>query len=284
MTHNHTTFFAVNYLSAVIVDGKECAAFLQGQLTADVAGLPSGEWRRAAYCSVQGRILATMLMARYEEGFILLMAADLAQDFINRLSRFILRAKVKMSLSSAAIDASMAHDSAPVNIDKGQVTINDNMVFFDEGAGAMLRVSIDSPPQMGDGDAWRRMQILRGIPWVDAAVRESFIPQYINWELIGGVNFQKGCYVGQEIIARLHYLGNIKRRGYIVYVATTPSKIDIPAAEIININESGGTAAFVSMARGNVERLREYPNILAVEEPPYGLPSALDDKKQRPKI
>ena len=106
MTEN-TTFFAVNYLTAVSVSGDDAATFLQGQLTADVCALATGEWCRTAYCSPKGRVVATMIFARRDEGYVALLASDLVDELITRLSRFVMRSKVKITRLAAAVDASL---------------------------------------------------------------------------------------------------------------------------------------------------------------------------------
>ena len=281
-------------------DGAEAAAFLQGQLSADAPGLADGEWRRAAYCSPKGRALATMILARYGDGFVAVLPADSADALAARLARFVLRAKVKIQKLSGGIGVCMAPDSSPPQFFGGAVRREDNALVFDEGGGVCLRLraGAESGEDSGEDDgedggaAWRREQILRGIPWIGAATGDIFVPQYFNWELLGGVNFEKGCYVGQEIIARLHYLGNIKRRGYILRGAGAPpvagEKIgdaDFSCQVINAAADGGGFAAFVSAPRAeNGKELRRESGMARLEEPPYGLPSAAEDQKPKPKI
>lgn len=288
MNENNNTFQPVGYLAAVSFDGADAANFLQGQLSADIVALPPGRWRRAAYCSPKGRALATMLVVRRGDGFIVLLAASLADSFIAGLSRFVMRAKVKITRPSCAIDARIADDAFVVP-DGGEAREEDGALSIDEGGGACLRLRFDVAAAAGDDLAWRRMQILRGVPWIDSATSGQLVPQYFNWDLLGGVSFQKGCYVGQEIIARLHYLGNVKRRGYILRGTGAPPAAaeKIGAAEVINAAPAdGGFVAFVIVPResGSAAQENRPAELAELAEPPYGLPSAAAEKKPKPKV
>ena len=283
-----STFFAVNYLAAAAFEGEDAEAFLQGQLTADVAALPKGRWARAAYCSPQGRALATMILARRDGGFVALLAADLADDIVSRLSRFVMRSKVRIAKIPAAIDARLGEDSSPPAFFGGEVGDENGAMMFDEGGGACLRLQADVAPGEGAGDAWRRMQIERGIPWIEKATSGVFVPQYVNWESLGGINFRKGCYVGQEIIARLYYLGKVKRRGYIVRGVGGAPEGKLGDAEVVNAAEDGGEfVALVSAPRAlgdSGENIQWDGRTAAVSPPPYPIPTAAEDSKPRPKV
>lgn len=172
-------------------------------MSADVAGLTIGEWARAAYCTRQGRVLASMVLCRADaDNFVAAVRDDIADDLITRLSRFVLRAKVAMRREN------------------GKVVFADGNGFLAEGDDLIIRAEDNTSG--GDGDDWQRAEVLRGIPWIGKDTQEMFLPQFINLDLLGGINFKKGCYVGQEVIARLHYLGAVKRRAMIVKGAGMP--------------------------------------------------------------
>ncbi|MGI9296481.1 MAG: YgfZ/GcvT domain-containing protein [Gammaproteobacteria bacterium] len=286
MNENPTT---TGYLAAACFDGADAAAFLHGQFSADIAALPPARWRRAAYCSPKGRALATMIVARRDGGFVVLLPASLADSVAAGLSRFVLRAKVKISRPPCAVDARVSAADFVVAADGGGVIEEeDGALEIDEGGGARLRLRFDSAAAAdGDDAAWRRMQILRGVPWIDSATSGRFVPQYFNWDLLGGVSFQKGCYVGQEIIARLHYLGNVRRRGYILRGGGPPPAAGekIGAAEVINAAPDGdGFAAFVVAPRDFGDAPQDEKPAAELAEPPYGLPSAAEEQKPKPKV
>ena len=291
MNDNPNTFFPLAGVSVVSFEGADTVSFLQGQLSADVAQLPADEWRRAAYCSPKGRALATMFLLRRGDGVVALMSSDLAEQTAAALKRFVLRAKVNITLPECAVEYSPAHDdSSPSTVESGAVKEEGESLLIDEGGGMFLRVCFNSPPQPAEdgGATWRRMQIQRGVPWINTSNTGMFIPQYFNWELLGGINFQKGCYVGQEIIARLHYLGNIKRRGYVISGAGSPpaAGVKIGSAETVNAeaDDSDGFVAFVSAPRDIGESVEWEGRTINIKEPSYGLPTAEEDNKPRPKV
>lgn len=282
-------FIPLNCLAALRFAGADVASFLQGQLSADMENMPQDEWRRAAYCTPQGRIVATMSLARLDDGVVAFLPASAADAVATRLSRFVLRAKVVISRISSPVCVAGAEEADEKFNDATsdrKARREGDFLFLDEGGSCSLRVDLSSK-EAGESDlgnvsdkasaAWRRLQILRGVPWIGGETAEKFIPQHVNWDLLGGVDFKKGCYVGQEIIARLYYLGNVKRRGWIMSGEGAPpapgSKIE--EADVVDAVPNGGRfSAFVSAPRGVADLM----------PPPYPLPSAEEDKKSRPKL
>jgi tRNA-modifying protein YgfZ len=206
-------------------EGADAASFLHGQLTQDVNGLRVGEARLAGYCSAKGRLLASFVLWREApEAFALACSADLLAPTLKRLSMFVLRAKCKLSDASAHLAlwgvagpaaAALAGD-APV-----WTTRRDGdrwWVRLPDAAGAvrlLLAQPADAPPPDAPAlaaDHWQWLEVQSGVARVVAATVEQFVPQMVNLELVGGVNFQKGCYPGQEVVARSQYRGTLKRR------------------------------------------------------------------------
>ena len=218
-------------LARVVFEGADAASFLQGQLSADTAALPNGKWTRAAYCSRQGRVLASVVLCRAaDDCYVAAVCADIADDLIARLSRFVLRAKVNMHRDDGGVAFACGDDG----------------VFERDGDGELV---VYDSADVGDGSGdWQQWEIARGVPWVGKATQEMFLPQFINLDLLGGVDFKKGCYVGQEVVARLHYRGSVKRRAMVVSGGGAPpaegAKItdggDGNAGEIINAAANGG--------------------------------------------
>lgn len=244
------TFAPLNFLRAVRFAGDDAATFLQGQLTADTLALPSSRWVRAAYCSLKGRVIASMLLGRSNDAYIAILCADIADDFATRLARFVLRAKVKITVFPSGC-VTVAKNTNKV--DSGTMKTEEEAQFFNDD-GWLLRVTENEEPvtavDLSTDSSWQQEQIFRGIPWVGREASELFIPQHINFELLDGVNFKKGCYVGQEIIARLHYLGKIKRRGYVVSGEGAPPPVGekINGGEVVNAADDGkgGFVVFIS--------------------------------------
>jgi folate-binding protein YgfZ len=210
--------------------GEDAAAFLHGQLTSDFALLPVGQARLAGYCSAKGRLLASFVgWKRSGDEVLLACSADLLAPTLKRLSMFVLRAKCKLSDASAEIRllglagpaaaAWLAGDApaapwqvaAHAGADVVRLPDADGTPRFLWAAGA----DVDAPalPAL-DPAAWRWGEVASGVPTIEAVTADQFVPQMLNFELLGGVDFKKGCYPGQEIVARSQYRGTIKRRTY----------------------------------------------------------------------
>ena len=210
-------------------DGADAASFLHGQLTQDMQGLRPGQARLAGYCSAKGRLLASFIVWRSgPEQFFLACSADLLAPTLKRLSMFVLRAKCRLVDASADLalwglvgDSVAAAGAAPG--DWTSVQVGDATTIRLPEAAGLPRALLAQPaalPAPADGPAgaalpladWQWLEVHSGIARVVAATAEQFVPQMVNLELVGGVNFQKGCYPGQEVVARSQYRGTLKRR------------------------------------------------------------------------
>ena len=202
--------------------GDEAASFLQGQLTQDVAGLNLGQACLAGYCSAKGRLLASFVVWRAApDEFLLACSADLLVATLKRLSMFVLRARCKLSDASAELsvhglvgaDAPAPWTSMPL---AGGTAIG---LPPAEGVARALwlagaDVSLPALPAL-TVDTWAALEVASGVPRILAATVEQLVPQMVNLELVGGVSFQKGCYPGQEVVARSQYRGTLKRRAFL---------------------------------------------------------------------
>jgi tRNA-modifying protein YgfZ len=192
------------------VTGADARAFLHAQLTNDIASLPPDRAALAGWCTAKGRLLATMLVIPSPEGFLLQLAKDLAPAVAKRLSMFVLRSKVRIADESDAWaqygfwDADGVVTSVAWAGDTVSVGVGERR-FLKIGKG----ISQDCK---ATEDAWTLQEIRAGRPWISAATQDQFVPQMVNLETIGGIDFQKGCYPGQEIVARAQYRGQVKRR------------------------------------------------------------------------
>lgn len=267
------------HLAAVTFRGADAATFLNGQLTINAPALPPAHWQRAAYCSRQGRMLANGILvnvaAEDEPYFALLLSADIAETTAAMLKKFVLRAKVKVEAPAVHIFATTATAADAPALPGGSANIQDSIVEVDEGGGRMLffnteectlaamHTHLNAAPDAQDSALWQRQEIQRGVAWVCAATQDMFIPQFVNFELLGGVDFSKGCFVGQEVIARLHHLGEVKRRGMLLRSSGAASAGDAlhtdagkPAGEIANAaaDEAGtGFIAFAALSKAAAE-------------------------------
>src|SRR5689334_12991752 len=231
-------------LASLAFEGADAATFLQGQLSSDVAALAPATWQRSSYNSPKGRVLANLLLWRPPEGAgadcRALVATDLAPGLAKRLRMFVLRAKVTVRedarillgvagpRAAEAMRAVLGVAPEPEHVlafDGGHALgLTDGRVVVDtsrEGADALL-AAFDAHAVRGDAAVWRYARIRAGVPLVTSATTDQFVPQALNLDVLGGVSFRKGCYPGQEIVARMQYLGRLKERLFAFRVAAQP--------------------------------------------------------------
>jgi folate-binding protein YgfZ len=236
--------------------GADAASFLHGQLTSDFAALGLSEARLAGFCSAKGRLLATMIGWKGGDDEILLaLPVDLLPAVLKRLAMFVMRAKCKLSDASAELPlwgvAAAPGDGAVWSRTGDMIRLP-----AAPGAALFLQVMGEPPalPPLAPAD-WHWLTLESGLPWVTAATADQFVPQMLNLELLGGVNFKKGCYPGQEIVARSQYRGSIKRRTYLYEttgVATPGQEIfhsedpGQPAGLVVNVATRGGQSLLLA--------------------------------------
>jgi folate-binding protein YgfZ len=226
------------------IAGADAEAFLHGQLSCDVKGLPAGACRYASFNSPKGRMLANFPLWRDPadaQGFRVLLPSDIAQPVAKRLSMYVLRSKVTLSDISAetarfgvggpdgagALESALGVTPAPFEArTAGSVTIlglpgpRFVLVVAAQGADA-TRAALVARAKAAPYDVWQWLTIRAGVPIVTAATQDAFVAQTANWDVLGGVDFQKGCYTGQEIIARTQFLGRLKERAFLFHVDRT---------------------------------------------------------------
>ena len=199
----------LNRYGLLAVTGADARAFLHAQLTNDIENLAADRAVLAGWCTAKGRLLATMLVIPSPDGFLLQLARDIAPAVAKRLSMFVLRSKVKISDESQSWKQYGVWTSEPTLGVAWEGTAGTVQV----GEGRFLRIgpglAMDATRTEED---WVVEEIRAGRPFISAATQDQFVPQMVNLEILGGVNFQKGCYPGQEIVARAQYRGEVKRR------------------------------------------------------------------------
>jgi tRNA-modifying protein YgfZ len=229
---NHTGW------SVLRVSGDDAVAFLHAQLSSDVRALEPGEGQYWCYNSPRGRMLANGVLWRApadvpDKAVTLLLAGDVADAVRRRLAMFVLRAKVSLDGDSgtSTLIGIAGNGSAEASSQAfGVAPPPGRAVAFAGGASAFTlpdrRIAIVAPQaerpvlhaalarhaSLVTNDVWRWFGVAAGVPWITAATSDLFVPQMANWDLLGGVSFRKGCYPGQEIIARMQYLGKLKER------------------------------------------------------------------------
>jgi tRNA-modifying protein YgfZ len=238
-------FLPLDQFGVIEATGDDAATFLHSQLTNDIQHLDAASARLAGYCSAKGRLLASMLAWREGEAIRLLLPKELCASVQRRLSMFVLRAKAKL--------VDLTGDLAVVGF-AGDVRAALSTVFdaLPDGvhvqvagaAGALIRVpdamararylwiapraqvqarlpALEKDLARVSAAVWDWLDIRAGEPRITQAVVEQFVPQMVNYDVIGGVNFRKGCYPGQEIVARSQYRGTIKRRTALAHIDDT---------------------------------------------------------------
>lgn len=215
---------AISSYGLVRVDGADARAFLHAQLTVDVEQLATDRARRAGWCSAKGRLLATFLLIPASDGFLLQLSGDLVAPVTKRLAMFVLRAKVKVvEVTQSWPQHGIWGDGAAAAIEALGLSVPAEDLGVATGDGRIaVRLGADHFLVLGDAglaaDAseqdWMLQEIRAGRPTVTLATQDQLVPQMANFELIGGVDFRKGCYPGQEVVARAQYRGAVKRRLY----------------------------------------------------------------------
>jgi folate-binding protein YgfZ len=207
--------------------GVDAASFLQGQLTNDVASLDAGSARLAGFCSAKGRLQASFVVLRpASDEFLLVCASDILAATLKRLSMFVLRAKCKLSDASGEValfgiaGQTAAATLADLGVWHARAQGETTVVRLPDAAGVRRALLADraagahalpAGPAMS-APSWSWLEVESGIVTIEAATVDRFVPQMVNFELVGGVDFHKGCYPGQEVVARSQYRGTSKRR------------------------------------------------------------------------
>ena len=217
---------ALPQLGVIRALGDDAASFLQSQLTQDMVQMRPGDTRLAALCNPKGRMLASFIACRRApDEFWLVCSRDLLPATLRKLSMFVLRAKVRLSDASDELALYGLIGDAARAASTGEALASDAFVAplppADGAARALLITAAGSPAPAGQAlppGWWDWAAVRGGVATVTKAVAEAFVPQMLNYESVGGVNFKKGCYPGQEVVARSQFRGAIKRRAYVAQV------------------------------------------------------------------
>jgi hypothetical protein len=202
----------LNRYGLLSVTGADAREFLHAQLTVDIRGLPPSRAALAGWCSAKGRLLATFLVIPAPQGYYLQLARDLSAAVAKRLSMFVLRSKVKIADES---DAWAQYGVWQDNFHPSRIEWKDHAGIVPVDEKRFLRLEPMGSASLAcdaDEEAWYLEEIRAGRPLITAATQDQFVPQMVNLETLGAVDFQKGCYPGQEIVARAQYRGQVKRR------------------------------------------------------------------------
>lgn len=260
----------------ILVSGDDAATFLQAQLCNDVLALDENTVQWNGWCSPKGRLLATFLLWKDQQGYYLQLPRVLQATIQKRLQMFVLRSKVTLAdatLSLVRFGLAGAHVESLVKgvlghvpeqgmqtlqVDAGRVIrLSPNRFEFVTSAENALSLWREFSPQATKVGAtiWDGLMIRDGILTVLPATQDAFVPQMANFELVGGVSFKKGCYPGQEIVARTQYRGILKRRMVWVHWSPNPSANSSTysaATSVANPGDPVYAAEFGDQAAGTV--------------------------------
>ena len=221
------TGVSLSHLGVIRVLGADAVKFLQSQLTNDFAAMGLSEARLAGFCSAKGRLQASFIAWKAAHDDVLLAcAASVLPATLKRLSMFVLRAQCKLTDATAQVPlrglvgSSAAQATGDASVWEKRDGANGTLIRLPDSAGLarciVAGTSVDALTETPEAlDQWRWLEVQSGIPTIEAATVDQFVPQMLNFELLGGVDFQKGCYPGQEIVARSQYRGTIKRRMFL---------------------------------------------------------------------
>lgn len=259
-------FSALNDLSLIEVTGENAAEFLHNQLSNDVQHLNTVEARFAAYCTPKGRMLASLLFWKTGSSIFLQISSTLQATIQKRLQMFVMRAKVKLNnVSDGYVAMGLGGENAGKTLQAWFPQLPESVnAKIDNEFGSLIRATdafgharyewiiqrevleniwaeLEVKFTHVDSNVWRRAEILAGIPHITDKTQELFVPQMVNFELIGGVNFKKGCYPGQEIVARSQYLGKLKRRMFIAEILANDVQAGMEVFSSIDASQPCGT-------------------------------------------
>ncbi|MCM2288054.1 MAG: folate-binding protein [Sulfuritalea sp.] len=304
-------------LGLIRASGIDAAGFLHNLLTNDINGITPGGARFAGFCTAKGRLLALLLIWRDGDDFLLMLPRDILPPILKKLSMYVLRSKVKLTDASAercligysapiSVSPAPTLGDAPANLPRFGVTAIDGgqairlddtrwLLALDAAATNARWQQLATAARPVGLAAWQWLEIAAGQPRVVAATQEAFVPQMLNMELpaVAGVSFSKGCYPGQEIVARTQYLGKVKRRTFRARLASAvapgthvyaPETGDQHCGAVVSVAPSpaGGFECLVCVQSGAVEagevhvgplageRLEFLPLPYALQEAPAG--------------
>jgi len=254
LLENATVMCDLSHLGLLQLSGADAFTFLQGQVTNDVNQLKGETAHYTAYCTPKGRMLALFLAFAQHERIHLQMPMELIAATAKRLKMYVMRSKVeiqdashdiiKIGLSGPNANALLStqfakipqHDYELVTLDNGSLlklpssTHARFEIFTDINHAPAIWSALSAQASVANATHWEWLEIQAGVPDVKPETQEEFVPQMLNLDLLSGINFKKGCYTGQEIVARTHYLGSIKRRTYLAHVA----QATVPGENVLN--------------------------------------------------
>ncbi len=236
----------LTHLGLIKASGADTADFLQGQTSNDVRSVDNEHHQLGSYCTPKGRMLALYTLFKRDDDFYLQLPRAVREPVQKRLTMFVMRSDVKLEDVSNSIPAfALCGPQAEALLQKAlgacpaepeqSLTVDDVTLLRRPGSNprficfapserlATLWDTLAADATPAGADAWELLEIRAGIPIVEVATVEAFVPQMVNLQRVNGVSFKKGCYPGQEVVARMQYLGKLKRRMYRAHSDAIPA-------------------------------------------------------------
>lgn len=229
-------------LSVIRVHGPDASTFLQGQLSQDISRLGVDQALLASCNSAQGRVQAVFTLIQHGEQILLLLPTSLMEATLARLRKYVMRAKVNLedgrNQYAVYLDTAMAWPGITRPL-QHQLNGDTSVVGHHDGHHVLLIAprAVDMKPQGNGDELLTLLNIRAGVPQVFPETAESFVAQMLNLDLLDGISFNKGCYTGQEIIARAHFRGTVKRR---MFALSTDVPAPAPGTRILANGELAG--------------------------------------------
>ena len=295
----------LSHLGLIRVSGEDAETFLQGQLSNDVREVSDSHFQMSSYCTPKGRMLANFVLFRHAGDYLLQMPQELLPAILKRMTMFVLMSKVQVTdASDQLVRIGVAGECAESLLKQHFASPPANAGGVAQSGGmTLLRLASERPrfeiigdaramialwPQLAadakvaNADWWSLIDIRSGIPTVRADTVEAFVPQMVNMQLLDGVSFTKGCFTGQEVIARMKYLGKIKRRMYLAHADT--DNRPLPGDEIFSASsqspQGAGKVVNASLSPGGGYDLLAVLEVASADEGDLHLQQALGPKLQ----
>ena len=235
----------LSHLSTLSFSGSDAKDFLQGQMTQDINSISDQSYKMTSILNPKGRIIVTGLIKEFKGNIFFIISKDLSEDCVQWLSRYILRSDVKISIEKNYIfGLNNENQKQLFKYDENQQQLNISQISMDHSRYILLaddeaslkNKSIESINE----SEWILSDIKRGLPILSKESSEKYIPQMINLDLLEGISFSKGCYTGQEVVARVQHRGKIKQRMF--HITTESNKCEIEhQSEIMHENSKVGS-------------------------------------------
>ncbi|MDM8565616.1 hypothetical protein QUF74_08185 [Candidatus Halobeggiatoa sp. HSG11] len=262
------TITKLSHLGLIKITGTDAKQFLQGQFTNDITKVDAEHNQLSAWCNHKGRIIVSLRIFQREEAFYLLLPQESLAPTLKRLQMFVLRSAVKLenasdNLTCIGISGNNSQKivadclfNPPTTIDSS-ITKGTTTILKIAGTIPRYIIISDTMPDCHqvissvNSKIWQLLDIFAGLPTIGLATTEEFVPQMVNYQQINGISLSKGCYTGQEVVARVHYLGKLKRKLYLANIDTC--EIPQPGDDVqVDDEKVGKIVNVVQHSEGNV--------------------------------